>query len=345
MKRSSSVILIYVEIHMDTTAKNRNRNVRYCKKTEGTSDRLQSVKCISVLNFFFFFFWTACKIFPLPPRSPRSEMLLQFFLVILTVVLGQVLPSCYVDLPDKGVTYDLNAFEGLAVEVSDNRGEGNDPWYYKVYVCSNSPPNDLPDPSCKTTTNDDGTPDPLSGKPGPAFQYGPGQGFCKRLGNDVSTATIAPLFSGSSNRDNRGYARGVLLNYTGGNMCWSNTQNAYVPRQVTLIMECHDGPIVPPGSTLVLESTSCQYFVSIKSRMGCPVQCLGAGGTVCGTNGVCGYDATNGSFISSPLSPLSVSFPPFFLYAHFFFYAHLQPLKVTQGATAMRALVEGTAQF
>ena len=259
-------------------------------------------------------------------------MLLQFFVVILTVVLGQVLPSCYVDLPDKGVTYDLNAFEGLAVEVSDNRGEGNDPWYYKVYVCSNSPPNDLPDPSCKTTTNDDGTPDPLSGKPGPAFQYGPGQGFCKRLGNDVSTATIAPLFSGSSNRDNRGYARGVLLNYTGGNMCWSNTQNAYVPRQVTLIMECHDGPIVPPGSTLVLESTSCQYFVSIKSRMGCPVQCLGAGGTVCGTNGVCGYDATNGSFISSPLSPLSVSFPPFFLYAHFFFFTpicnHLRLRKV-----------------
>ena len=217
-----------------------------------------------------------------------------FFLYLFsTLVFGQVLPSCYVDLPGRGVTYDLNAYEGVSVVVSDNRGENSDPWEYTIFVCSNSP-SDYPLPtSCQSTTNDDGSVDVNSGKPGPAFQTG--SGFCKRLASDASTATVAPIFGGGgSSRDSRGYARGVLLNYTGGNQCWSPAQNVFIPRQVTLLMECHDGPIVPPGSALVLETTRCQYYISIKSRMGCPTQCLGPGGAVCGGAGVCGYDATNG---------------------------------------------------
>lgn len=210
-------------------------------------------------------------------------------LALLPLASSQSPASCLLDFPALGVTYDLSNLAPFVTQ--DNRGEGSDPWTYLVSFCS-----DFTDVSslsgCSSTVNDDGSIDPLSGQPGPAFQYG--SNFCKRLGSSASSAQLELLFNNSGGgRDNRGYAQGVQLTYSGGNTCYSPTLGVYVPRKVTLALECHTGAI-NPSTALVLEDTECEYFIVAKSSAGCPVQCGTSREGPCGRRGICGYDTTNG---------------------------------------------------
>ena len=216
---------------------------------------------------------------------------------------GQTTFPCIV--PDNrglGVSYDLTALAGLQFTALDSRQEGADPWLYTTYLCANG---NVP-AGCEATTNDDGSPDPYSGQPGPAFQYCQGANcpsgvgaFCKRLGN-INPANNLPmsidlLFNDpTSQREARLYARGLQINYTGGSTCWSPQLQRFVPRKVTFMLECYDGPALSPPAAIVAEDLTCEYVVFVKSRYGCPSQCMAqAGDRVCNSRGICGYDATH----------------------------------------------------
>lgn len=219
----------------------------------------------------------------------------------MTAGLGQATFPCIVPDRGLGVSYDLTALAGLQFTARDSRQEGSDPWLYTTYLCANG---NAP-AGCETTTNDDGSPDANSGQPGPAFQYCQGANcpsgtgaFCKRLGNinpPANPMTIDLLFNDpTSQREARLYARGLQINYTGGNTCWSSQQQQFVPRKVTFMLECYDGPALAPPSAFVAEDVSCEYVVFVKSRYGCPSQCMAqAGDRVCNSRGICGYDATH----------------------------------------------------
>lgn len=215
--------------------------------------------------------------------------------LLLLAPLARGQPSyCRLDRPDLGVTFDLSSVPGPQL-FTDSRGEGSDPWTYSISLCANQSTASLP-AACLATTNDDSSPDPLAGAPGPAFQYG--SNFCKRLGDAVDNGVLSVLGGGGGGtRDNRGYARGLMLNYTSGNLCYSPSGGsglgAYVPRKVTLVLECHTGAI-NLGTALVLEDTACEYYVIAKSSLGCPTQCGTSRDGPCNRRGICGYDATNG---------------------------------------------------
>jgi len=212
---------------------------------------------------------------------------------------------CVVPDTGLGVSFDLTdlASNGVTFTAKDNRQEGADPWSYQVSVCNNAP---VP-AGCEKSVNDDGSVDPNAGNNGPAFQYcngpncpaGTGQ-FCRRLGEDQycpnpPCMSLQLLFNDpSSQREARLYARGLMINYTNGNNCWSPQQQQYVPRKVSLILECYDGPSFNPPAALVAEDVSCEYFVVMKTRYGCPSQCMAKlGDSPCSQKGICGYDATN----------------------------------------------------
>ena len=171
-----------------------------------------------------------------------------------------------------------------------------------INLCSNGFPPGGPSGPCGKTVNDDGTTDPLSGRPGPAFQYcdssncPPGAGnFCKRLGDSAANQQMQLLFQGGGQRDVRGYARGVMFNYTGGNTCHNPQNGLFLPRILSFVFECYNGPSLNPPAALVLEETNCVYFIVVKSRYGCPKQCSrNFGDAPCSNAGTCGYDATNG---------------------------------------------------
>jgi hypothetical protein len=218
-------------------------------------------------------------------------------------VLGQpvTFPCIVPDNRGLGVSYDLTSLAGLQFTARDARQEGSDPWLYTTYLCANG----AAPAGCEVTTNDDGSPDANSGQPGPAFQYCQGAScpsgtgaFCKRLGNvnpPSTPMTIDLLFNDpTSQREARLYARGLQINYTGGNTCFSSQLQQFVPRKVTFMLECYDGPALAPPAAFVAEDVSCEYVVFVKSRYGCPSQCMAqAGDRVCNSRGLCGYDATN----------------------------------------------------
>ena len=165
-----------------------------------------------------------------------------------------------------------------------------------INLCSNGFPPGGPSGPCAATVNADGTPDPLSGRPGPAFQYcdsancPPGTNkFCKRLGDSAANQQMQLLFQGGGQRDVRGYARGVMLNYTGGNTCYNPQTGTYSPRQLSFVYECYSGGSLAPPAALVLEETNCVYFIVVKSRYGCPLQCSrNFGDAPCSNAGTCG---------------------------------------------------------
>ena len=168
-----------------------------------------------------------------------------------------------------------------------------------TYICANGP---VP-AGCETTTNDDGSPDTNSGLPGPGFQSCGGANcvngpFCKRLGDSAANVVVAPLFAPAAGappqRDNRLYARGVQLNYTGGNVCRSQS-GLWLPRILSFNYICYEGPSAyNPPLPIVAESTNCVYDIFVYSRFGCPSQCFRfLGDPPCNGAGVCGYDATN----------------------------------------------------
>ena len=70
---------------------------------------------------------------------------------------------------------------------------------------------------------------------------------------------------------------------------------------VTILFECHANPLNMHQDTIV-ETRSCQYFIVVRTRYGCPTQCsclpsdpscTTPASRVCSGHGVCGYDATN----------------------------------------------------
>lgn len=133
--------------------------------------------------------------------------------------------------------------------------------------------------------------DPLSGKPGPAFQLG--FNTCKRLGD---TAANGQFFL-NVDRDAKYRSRladGIQLLYVGGDKCVDpyNSSNL-IPRSAVLDFQCYDNPL---GSDrgVVVETSFCQYYVQLPSRYGCPLQCTRKNGRVCGANGICGYDVAGG---------------------------------------------------
>ena len=192
-----------------------------------------------------------------------SAMPLLAALLLINAAVGQVSPlPCIVDrTADLGVSYDLTSLAGNTYTYFDNRFEGIDPWQYTVSICADNPP-----PAgfgCEATSNDDGSPDPNSGKPGPAFQYGVlSDGttkFCKRMGDTAAKMSVGLLFgnSGPTQRDNRMYARGLQINYTNGNVCRNPVTGMWLPRILSFDYECYAGGALNPPAALVLESTNC----------------------------------------------------------------------------------------
>lgn len=205
----------------------------------------------------------------------------------------QLTGLCTLDVPSLGVTYDLSNLVGTTNNVQDNRNDTDlvsfDTWFG---VCQDIVPRADFLPSCMQTQGDNNA---VTYGPGGIFQVDSRNGICHRLGGNASAGVMSVAMSGDSVRGmkDRIYAHGVMLNYTGGDVCTDWVTGVEYPRSTTLFYECYDNP-VNPQAAVIIEETTCQYFIIIRSRHGCPTQCRKDGaGRVCSGHGVCGYDATN----------------------------------------------------
>lgn len=108
---------------------------------------------------------------------------------------------------------------------------------------------------------------------------------CYRLGDTYKNAMYMPPMSGNT-------AHGFHVMYTGGDNCTT----LGMPRSTIVSFGCQDsaGLLAP---SLVVETTSCLYFMMVFSQAGCPQQCPFGGATkrLCAGNGVCDFDTSLGA--------------------------------------------------
>ena len=124
---------------------------------------------------------------------------------------------------------------------------------------------------------------PLLGVDGswyPAYQVASG-GDCYHLGGGITSEFMhfEPI-------DQADPSTGVTLVYTGGDsyMCGDRE------RSLRVSFYCMNNPTNLPTDSDIVEFPACTYNIRLESMFGCPVSCGEYMRTLCGGNGVCGYD-------------------------------------------------------
>ena len=184
-----------------------------------------------------------------------------------------------------GTTFDLSSMtlaSPMVYKVADVRNS-NTVYYFNIGANVN-PPQAGPPPTRSRCTD------------GRAPGY-PGSG-CWQIenANDLSGDTqqcyslSGPASAGwnMSLYDPTKPARGVSLTMLGGDGQWCPAQQQ---RTFTVSLLC--APVAPQAvytGANVFELNTCDYRMELKSSAGCPQECTGGGASICGGNGVCGYD-------------------------------------------------------
>eukprot|EP00939_MAST-03C_sp_MAST-3C-sp1_P000350 g350.t1 len=118
--------------------------------------------------------------------------------------------------------------------------------------------------------------------PAPAYQVSRVHDACWRLGNSDSNIEWTLL-------DENDPARGVVLNYKGGNQC-KNSDNEYIRRELKIAFECANDITNVPDQEVIEETELCVYEIVVPSIYGCPKECGVKDRELCNNKGVCGYD-------------------------------------------------------
>lgn len=88
-------------------------------------------------------------------------------------------------------------------------------------------------------------------------------------------------------------ARGVVLQYPGGDSVWCPKNASGFSRERTFSIEllCSPTQGTPAqfASSNVVEANVCDYRVQLKSLAGCPTTCI-TGSSMCNGNGICGFN-------------------------------------------------------
>ena len=147
---------------------------------------------------------------------------------------------------------------------------------------------------------------PLLGVDGswyPAYQVASG-GDCYHLGGGITSEFMhfEPI-------DQADPSTGVTLVYTGGDSSMCGDRE----RSLRVSFYCMNNPTNLPTDSDIVEFPACTYNIRLESMFGCPVSCGEYMRTLCGGNGVCGYDRdreTARCFCTpESLPPISVNAP------------------------------------
>jgi len=241
-----------------------------------------------------------------------AALKMEFFFCVFMLFASQALSDCdfTVDHNGKPVQYDLGTlvnFGGGAYNVQDSvRPDVNTVRHtYWFNFCGNiNPPMDMCEHTSGTTQNYAGQRTPETdcdpSTPGdcaaPVFQTFVKEGDkassrCYRLAKKFSKDQKANATFYNPNNP----SKGVVLEYTGGDQCGTNSDGSKRYRRFRIRVLCDgddDGANIPDDEP-IFEKPVCEYALTIMSKFGCPVTCGSVNGQLCGANGECGYDKSS----------------------------------------------------
>lgn len=213
-------------------------------------------------------------------------------IVIVVTVLVATLTVCNADSctweSPAGVTFDLSPLHTDSWYAVMSKYAGTDPsknYTYYFNVCGNtgdipgSGPNKDGD-ACLVTSAHGGE---LQG-PAPAFRVSNLYDECSRLGDGNS----APTWSLMEPEDP---SYGVVLTYTGGNLCKPDWSQPAVASSLRLMLACDTEAVSFPQEAALNVVQNCDYELHLRTAYGCPVECPIVNGHLCNQHGICGYDA------------------------------------------------------